>query len=57
MANRIVEIKRERFTFCTYRELLKEFREQSVKMNKSVSRRFEEFMKQELEKEKESEKN
>lgn len=51
MVNKIVEVKRERFTFCTYRDLLKKFRDQSRKMNKSVSRRFEEFMIKELEKE------
>lgn len=49
---KIVEIKRERFTICTYKDLKKKFQDQSRKMNKSVSRRIEEFMMKELEKEK-----
>lgn len=50
---KIVETKRERITICTYKDLMKRFHEQSVKMNKSMSRRIEEFIISELEKENE----
>lgn len=50
--SKIVEIKRERVTICTYKDLMKRFREQSIKMNKSMSRRIEDFIIKELEKEK-----
>lgn len=50
--NKIVEVKRERITFCTYKDLIRQFRDQSRKMNKSMSRRIEEFIINELEKEK-----
>lgn len=53
--NKIVETKRERITICTYKELIKQFRIQSIKMNKSMSRRIEEFIIKELEKEKKNE--
>lgn len=48
---RIVETKRVPIAVCTYRELMNRFREQSIKMNKSMSRRIEEFVIKELEKE------
>jgi ACT domain-containing protein len=51
MKDTIVEVKRERITFCTYKDLIKRFRDQSRKMNKSMSRRIEEFIIKELEKE------
>lgn len=51
--SKIVEVKRERITICTYKDLVKRFREQSIKMNESVSRRVENFMISELKKEKE----
>lgn len=54
MAN-IVAVKRQRMTFCTYRDLLDKFREQSIKMNISMSRRIENFIISELEKEKQNE--
>lgn len=50
--SKIVEVKRERFTFCTYKDLIKKFQQQSRKMNESVSRRIENFIISELEKEK-----
>lgn len=50
-----VEIKRERITICTYKDLAARFRQQSIKMNESVSRRIENFMIKELEKEKKNE--
>ena len=49
---KIVEVKRERMTFCTYRDLINKFRQQSIKMNQSMSRRIENFIISELEKEK-----
>lgn len=49
--NKIVETKRVQVTICTYKELMKRFRKQSVKMNKSMSRRIEDFIIKELEKE------
>lgn len=49
---KIVEVKRERVTICTYKDLIKKFREQSIKMNESMSRRIENFIISELEKEK-----
>ena len=53
--NRIVEIRRIPVTFCTYKNLIERFREQSIKMNKSMSRRIEEFIENELEKENKNE--
>ena len=50
--NRIVEIKRVPITICTYKHLMEEFRLQSIRKNKSMSRRIEEFIISELEKEK-----
>lgn len=50
-----VEVKRTQFTICTYKSLVDKFREQSFKMNKSMSRRVEEFIINELEKEKKNE--
>lgn len=49
--NKIVETKRQQVTICTYKDLMKKFREQSIKLNKSMSRRIEEFIIKELEKE------
>ena len=49
---KIVEKKRESFTICTYKDLVEKFRNQSIKMNESMSRRIENFMIKELEKEK-----
>ena len=53
IVGKIVETPRERITICTYKDLMKRFHEQSVKMNKSMSRRIEEFIISELEKENE----
>ena len=49
---KIVEKKRERVTICTYKDLMQRFRQQSIKMNESMSRRIENFIISELEKEK-----
>lgn len=49
--NKRVKDKRTTIAFCTYRELVDKFRKQSYEMNKSMSRRIEEFMISELEKE------
>lgn len=49
--SKIVETKRQQVTICTYKDLMERFRKQSVKMNKSMSRRIEEFIVKELEKE------
>ena len=51
--SKIVETKRVQVTICTYKDLMKKFREQSVRMNESMSRRIENFIISELEKEKE----
>ena len=53
MMRKIVETKRQQITVCTYRDLMEKFKKQSVKMNKSMSRRIEEFIIKELEKENE----
>lgn len=53
--SKIVQTKRERITICTYKDLVKKFREQSIRMNESMSRRIENFIKNELEKEKKNE--
>lgn len=47
-----VQTKRERVTICTYKDLMKKFHEQSIRMNESMSRRIENFIINELEKEK-----
>ena len=52
---KIVEIKRVPIAICTYRELMNKFKKQSMKMNKSASRRIEEFIIKELEKEEKNE--
>lgn len=49
--NQRVEIRRERITICTYRDLVERFKKQSFKLNKSMSRRIEDFMISELNKE------
>lgn len=49
---KIVQTKRQQVTICTYKDLMKKFREQSIRMNESMSRRIENFIVNELEKEK-----
>lgn len=48
-----VETKRVTIAFCTYKDLIDKFHEQSRKMNESMSRRIENFIKEELKKEEE----
>lgn len=50
-----VKVKRTQFTICTYKSIVQQFRKQSFEMNKSMSRRIEDFMISELEKEKKNE--
>lgn len=52
---KIVNVKRIRITVCTYRDLIEKFKQQSIKMNESMSRRIENFIISELEKEKNNE--
>ena len=52
--NKRVETKRVQITICTYKDLMERFKRQSFKKNKSMSRRIEEFIISELEKEKEN---
>lgn len=49
--NRRVQVKRERITICTYKDLMEKFKKQSFKLNKSMSRRIEDFIISELNKE------
>jgi len=51
--SKVVQTKRVTIAFCTYRELIEKFREQSIRMNESMSRRIENFIKEELKKEEE----
>ncbi len=48
--SKIVEKKRVQVTICTYKDLMEKFREQSIKMNESMSRRIENFIISELKK-------
>lgn len=48
--SKIVEKKRVQVTICTYKDLMEKFREQSIKMNESMSRRVENFIISELKK-------
>lgn len=50
--NKRVETKRVSITICTYKDLMERFKKQSFKMSKSMSRRIEDFIVSELEKEK-----
>ena len=49
------KVKRKRFVFCTYQSLIDQFREQSYRLNLSMSERIEKFIVKELEKEKKNE--
>lgn len=55
--SKIVEKKRTQVTICTYKDLMQEFRKQSIRMNESMSRRIENFVISELEKEKKQNEN
>ena len=52
-----VMVKRERVTICTYKDLMKKFQEQSIRMNESMSRRIENFVISELKKEEQKDDN
>lgn len=56
MSKRVM-VKRERVTICTYKDLMKKFQEQSIRMNESMSRRIENFIISELKKEEEQNEN
>ena len=47
---KIVKTKRVQVTICTYKDLMEKFRQQSIEMNESMSRRIENFIVNELKK-------